>query len=70
MVGLSELIQASCYSLKKDSTNSIEILRRLIDERKDLPNNVNDAHVSAFANYELGLLLVKEPEVINCIVQI
>lgn len=63
MCGLTKLIQAACYSIKNDVSGSVELLRDVIEERKDIPYNSNDAHISAFACYELGVLLIKEPEV-------
>lgn len=63
MPGLSKLIQASAYCIKNDLRKSVELLREIVEERKNLAYNSSDAHISAFACYELGLLLLKDPEV-------
>lgn len=64
MCGLSNLIQGCCYYIQKDTQKSIELLQRVIEEREKIAHNAFDAHVSAFAYYELGLLLLKDSEVI------
>lgn len=63
MIGLSNLIAASCYIIRSNNQLAIEHLRKSLEKRKHLPNNADDAHVTAFSQCELADLLIRTPEV-------
>ncbi|XP_025834093.1 tetratricopeptide repeat protein 39C isoform X1 [Agrilus planipennis] len=65
MVGLDKLVSGFCYTIKCNEEEAVGKFREGLNERKDFPNTADDAHISAFLNYELGILLVKKTEVIN-----
>ncbi|KAK5640781.1 hypothetical protein RI129_009328 [Pyrocoelia pectoralis] len=60
MPGLAMLIQGTCFCIMKEYENGVRCFRKCLDIRKHLPNNVVDGHVSAFAQYELGHILMKK----------
>lgn len=63
MTGLSHLILGCCYSVKNDFENAVRNFRDCLYQRKNISKNSDDAHVSAFAQYELGALLLKNDQV-------
>lgn len=65
MLGISKLIEGSCLCNLGRHENGVLAFRQCLDQRKELPNNSEDAHVSAFAQYELGALLVRKDEVLK-----
>ncbi|KAB0793852.1 hypothetical protein PPYR_07532 [Photinus pyralis] len=60
MLGLALLIRGTCHCILKEYEVGIECLRQCLEIRKELPHNADDAHVSAFAQYELGHILMKK----------
>lgn len=63
MLGLSDLINGSCRCILKEFDSGIAAFRKCLEIRKDIPGNAEDAHISAFAQFELGALLAKTVEV-------
>lgn len=63
MLGLSKLIEGSCYNNLGKVEESITCYRQCLKQRQNLPNNGDGTHVSACAQYELGALLVRQEEV-------
>lgn len=62
MPGLAMLIQGECYNILKMYENAITSFRNCIETRsKSMPKD--DLHISAFAEYGLGVLLLQNPEV-------
>ncbi|RZC32640.1 tetratricopeptide repeat protein 39C-like [Asbolus verrucosus] len=59
MLGLSKLILGCCYCIQRRYLEGINKFRICLEQRRNLPNNAVDAHVSAFSQYELGSLLIK-----------
>lgn len=66
MVGLAKLLEANCHCNLAHYEEGMACFRQCLDMRKRLPYNSDDAHVSAFAQYELGALLVRNPQVMFC----
>ncbi|GLV44942.1 hypothetical protein CBL_14486 [Carabus blaptoides fortunei] len=61
MPGLAMLIQGECYNILQMYENAITSFRKCIATRStSMPND--DLHISAFAEYGLGVLLLKSPE--------
>lgn len=65
MVGLSKLILGCSYCVQKQYDYGIANLRKCLELRKTIPSNASDAHISAFCQYELAALLVKNCQVSN-----
>lgn len=63
MKGLSRLILGCTYCVKREFENAVRSFRECLNQRKNVPKNADDAHVSAFAQYELGALLLKNDQV-------
>lgn len=63
MKGLSKLILGCAYIVKREHKLAITSYRDCLSERNNIPKNSDDAHVSAFAQYELGALLIRSDEV-------
>lgn len=63
MIGIAKLIQGNCYCNLGQHEDGIACFRQCLDMRKHLPYNCDDSHVSACAQYELGALLVHQPQV-------
>lgn len=63
MIGLSKLIEGNCYCNLGRCEDGIACFRRCLEMRRHLPNNADDSHVSAFAQYELGGLLLRNQQV-------
>ncbi|KAK9881285.1 hypothetical protein WA026_015407 [Henosepilachna vigintioctopunctata] len=61
MKGISKLIQGSCHVILGDINAAVASFRKCIEERMDT-DNTKDAHVLAFAQYELASLLITTPE--------
>ncbi|KAJ8923161.1 hypothetical protein NQ315_001715 [Exocentrus adspersus] len=62
MVGLSNLILGCAYGISGQVELAIDSFRKCLDKRSDLAPNAEDLHVSAFAQYELGVLLLRTEE--------
>lgn len=60
MLGLALLIRGTCHCIMNEYEVGIRCLRECLEIRKELPNNADNAHVSAFAQYELGYILMKK----------
>ncbi|KAF5280249.1 hypothetical protein FQA39_LY18072 [Lamprigera yunnana] len=60
MTGLSLLIKGNCYCILNKYEDGVQCFRRCLELRKNTPVNTHDAHISAFAAYELGQILIKE----------
>lgn len=63
MLGLSDLVGGSSRCILKEFEAGIASFRQCLEIRKNIPNNADDAHISAFAQFELGAILLKNPEV-------
>lgn len=63
MIGISQLIMGSAYCVQNQYNDGIASFRKCLEVRHNIPPNAEDAHVSAFSQYELGALLIKCPEV-------
>lgn len=64
MVGLSKLIEGNCYCNLGRYEEGITCFRECLRMRGCLPTNSEDSHVSAFAQYELGALLLRNQQVV------
>ncbi|CAH1116013.1 unnamed protein product [Phaedon cochleariae] len=62
MRGLSSLILGCSYCVQNQNDKAVESFRICLDVRKNLAPNCSDAHISAFCQYELASLLVKNEE--------
>lgn len=60
MPGLEKLLSGVCYLILKLKDRGISNLRSCLESRKSIANNAPDAHISAFAQYELGLMLIRD----------
>lgn len=63
MVGVSKLIEGCCFCVRNEFTKGIASFRKCLESRTGMSYNAPDAHISAFACYEVGMHLVKNPEV-------
>lgn len=63
MKGLSRLILGSAYCIGGQIELGIESFRKCLNMRQNLTPNSEDAHISAFSQYELGSLLLKNEQV-------
>ncbi|CAG9773744.1 unnamed protein product [Ceutorhynchus assimilis] len=61
-LGLTLLILGSCHSIKNNSREAAECFRKCLESRAHALNNAEDAHISAFAQYELGNILAQSLE--------
>ncbi|KAJ8957402.1 hypothetical protein NQ318_004882 [Aromia moschata] len=62
MKGLSKLILGCAYCIQGMYEEGLLNFRKCLEARKGIAYNVEDAHVSAFALYELGALLIRTEE--------
>lgn len=60
---MANLILGSCYNIQKDFKQAAECFRKCLEQRKNELHNAEDAHISAFAQYELGNILAQIKEV-------
>lgn len=65
MLGISQLIEGICQYIIKQYDAAANSFRKCLEVRNLKPYNAEDAHVSAFAQYELGAILIKNIEVNN-----
>lgn len=63
MVGLSKLIEGNCHCNLRQLEEGVACFKECLQRRQHLPNNDDHAHVSAFAQYELGAILVRQQDV-------
>lgn len=63
MTGISHLVIASCQSCLQNFPEAIKAYKNCIEIRSAV-DNPEDAHISAFAHYELAVLLVKHGNVV------
>lgn len=61
--GLSSLILGCSYCIMKKYESAVASFRECLNVRRNIPKNSDDAHVSAFAQYELGALLLRNEQV-------
>ncbi|ENN75984.1 tetratricopeptide repeat protein 39C isoform X2 [Dendroctonus ponderosae] len=61
-LGLANLILGSCHSIKGDLKLSAIYFRNCLSQRKNELATAEDAHISAFAQYELGHILTQSEE--------
>lgn len=61
--GISKMIEGNCYCILRNFDKGVSSFRECLEMRKNIPNNSFDAHVSAFSQFELGVLLVQNTEV-------
>ncbi|KAI4456614.1 tetratricopeptide repeat protein 39 family member [Holotrichia oblita] len=64
-IGLAKLIEGSCLCILRRFNDGMEKFRECLEQRKNEPYTSTEAHVSAFAQYELGLLLVRTNETVT-----
>ncbi|KAF5284352.1 hypothetical protein FQR65_LT13569 [Abscondita terminalis] len=62
MIGLALLIEGSCHTIMNRYQDAVFCFRECLELRKNLAHTAQDAHVSAFAAFELGQLLIKNDE--------
>ena len=65
MIGLAKLIEGSCRCIMGSYEDGVSCFRICLEKRKHLTHNCETAHVSAFAQFELGVLLTKNEEVLT-----
>lgn len=63
MTGISHLVIASCHSCLQNFPEAINSYKNCIETRSTI-DTPEDAHISAFAHYELAVLLVKHENVV------
>lgn len=63
MLGLSKLILGCANNINKEYDNAIKSLRECLNLRKNVYKSSDDMHITAFAQYELGALLLRNEEV-------
>lgn len=61
--GLSSLILGACYNIQSDIIKAEMYFRKCLEQRQHEAFNAEDAHISAFAQYELGNILIHNPQV-------
>ncbi|XP_066253168.1 uncharacterized protein [Euwallacea similis] len=60
--GMANLILGSCYGIQQQYKEAADCFRKCLDQRTNEPGNAEDAHISAFAQYELGNILIQHSE--------
>ncbi|XP_066139860.1 tetratricopeptide repeat protein 39C-like [Euwallacea fornicatus] len=60
--GMANLILGSCYGIQQQYKEAANCFRKCLDQRTNEPGNAEDAHISAFAQYELGNILIQHSE--------
>lgn len=63
MEGLRHLVMGAAQCCLGHTTEAIACFRTSIAKRSHLDTNAGDNHITAFALYELGILLCKESQV-------
>lgn len=69
MIGLVDLVEGAVHLCTSDFDKAISSFRTCLDKRRDIqPSNdpqsdENNDHISAFALFELAMILIQEPEV-------
>lgn len=63
MPGMSKLFLGSAYYVNKEYEKAVRSFQECLKCRVNIPKNADDAHISAFAQYELGALLMKNEDV-------
>ena len=66
MVGLRSLILGAVHSCVGHTREAVANFRAAITARADIPDTADDCHVTAFALYELAVILIKECQVMLC----
>lgn len=61
--GLSSLILGACYNIQNDIIKAEICFRKCLEQRRHEAFNAEDAHISAFARYELGNILIHNQQV-------
>ncbi|XP_017785023.1 PREDICTED: tetratricopeptide repeat protein 39C-like isoform X2 [Nicrophorus vespilloides] len=61
-LGLSELISGSALCILKEYERGITAFRKCLEMRSNCSVQGCDSHITAFALYELGRLLIRDPE--------
>ncbi|KAK4874861.1 hypothetical protein RN001_014221 [Aquatica leii] len=62
MTGVAFLIKGNCYSIMSKYKDAVHCFRKCLELRKHLSHTAEDVHISAFAAFELGQLLIKNDE--------
>lgn len=70
MPGLAMLIRGECYTIEGSTNEAIQSYRNCLAIRENVKNNKDDSHISAYAEYALGCLLLKQKEVSKILVKI
>ncbi|XP_050299544.1 tetratricopeptide repeat protein 39C-like isoform X2 [Anthonomus grandis grandis] len=60
--GLAYLIKGSAYGIRRNNKVATECFRKCLGQRSAEAKNAEDAHISAFAQYELGHILIQDPQ--------
>ncbi|XP_060521786.1 tetratricopeptide repeat protein 39C-like isoform X2 [Cylas formicarius] len=60
MKGLTNFVRGMCFCIGKSEEEAAACFRKCLDERKHEEMSAEDAHISAFAQFELGYLLVQK----------
>lgn len=71
MLGLRYLIAGISYSILEDYEKGVFNFRKCLGVRSDIGPTALDAHVSAFSQYELGMILMRDEQVelIDCLIE-
>uniref|UniRef100_A0A8D9AGD6 Tetratricopeptide repeat protein 39C n=2 Tax=Cacopsylla melanoneura TaxID=428564 RepID=A0A8D9AGD6_9HEMI len=62
MLGLSKLILGASLNILNRKAEALTALESVLLVRKDLPSTAPDAHITAFALYEMGIILIENYE--------
>lgn len=63
--GMSSLILGACYNIQNDIVKAESYFRKCLEQRRNEAFNAEDAHISAFAQYELGNILIHNQQVLS-----
>ena len=72
MIGLADLVEGAVYLCTSDFDKAMESFRACLDKRRDIEasndaqSDENNDHISAFALFELAMILIQEP-VVSCL---
>lgn len=65
MIGLRLLVLGAALNSRGKSSEAVQSFKEVLTLRQSLPKTADDAHISAFALYELSMILLREESVIK-----